>query len=96
LVDFVECIGHKQYWEDRMRKIALAVRIREVVECGCCPIIEDVVKKIAEYLVDGLGYTDGEMYSDEGTNQIDLLYNYEKWTYTDRRTDHAGTVQPHA
>jgi hypothetical protein len=71
--------------QDNNRKEALKVRIRDIVDCGCCPLNEDAVEKVATFLLDGLGYTNDELSTLDVADEIDSLYHHEIWTYGTRK-----------
>ncbi len=71
--------------QDNDSKETLKVRIRDIVACGCCTLNEDAVEKVATFLLEGLGYTDGELATLLVENEMDSLYHYENWTYGQRK-----------
>lgn len=80
-----DCQVHKDFWEARYRKGRIKDQIAFLVDCRCCPLNEDAIEKIATFLIDGLGYTDGELATGVVEEEIDSLYNYENWTYGNRK-----------
>ncbi len=69
---------------------ALTDRIREVVNCHCCPIDEAAIESIVAYFLDGLDYTETELTFEKIDNEADLLYNYIVFT---NGWAHAAKVQ---
>ena len=61
-------------------KAAVKERIKEVIDCGCCPVDQDAIDSIMEYFVSAMGYTDAEMTFERIDQEADLLYHYIAWT----------------